>query len=55
MFAGLHSDSLLTEEEYYAMEDLCADFLETRSAVGGNFTSHQEHYDRTFFSEMACL
>jgi hypothetical protein len=33
--AAVHSAQLLSDEEYFVAEDLCADYLELQSSMGG--------------------
>ena len=35
---SLHSSQLLTDEEFFALENLCADFLEMQTVAGGVLT-----------------
>ena len=40
---SLHAAQLLTDEEFFALEDLCADFLEMQTAAGGVLTPEVAH------------
>ena len=40
---SLHSAQLLTDDELFALEDLCADFLEMQAAAGGVLTPEVAH------------
>ena len=40
---SLHSAQLLTDDELFALEDLCADFLEMQTAAGGVLTPEVAH------------
>ena len=39
----LHSAQLLADEELFALEDLCADYLEMQTAAGGVLTQEVAH------------
>ena len=39
----LHSAQLLADEELFALEDLCADYLEMQTAAGGVLTPEVAH------------
>ena len=39
----LHAAQLLADEELFALEDLCADFLEMQTAAGGVLTPEVAH------------
>ena len=51
---SLHAAQLLTEEEFFALEDLCADFLEVQASASGVLT-HELVYSNPAFGEAAKL
>eukprot|EP01043_Picozoa_sp_COSAG02_P033922 COSAG02_NODE_2342_length_9101_cov_78.830038_3_plen_135_part_00 len=50
----LHAQELLQQDEFFALEDLCADFLETQTAAGGLLT-HEIVYSAPAFADVAKL
>ena len=51
---SLHAAQLLTDEEFFALEDLCADFLEVQASASGVLT-HELVYSNPAFGEAAKL
>ena len=51
---SLHGAQLLAEEEFFALEDLCADFLEVQASASGVLT-HELVYSNPAFGEAAKL
>ena len=51
---SLHAAQLLTDEEFFALEDLCADYLEVQASASGVLT-HELVYSNPAFGEAAKL
>ena len=51
---ALHAAQLLADEEFFALEDLCADYLEVQASASGVLT-HELVYSNPAFGEAAKL